>query len=100
MINPGNTPCTRCGQPVTPGTTPDGICVDCTGPVSTRIVNGARVTSVRLTGAKAIADNTTLERAAARGANPCMCCGRSLRNPAHSVCAACAEDMGYARRAR
>ncbi len=32
--------------------------------------------------------------------NGCLGCDANLRNPAHTLCAACAEDMGYARRAR
>jgi hypothetical protein len=29
----------------------------------------------------------------------CMCCDKQI-NAKHTICAACAEDMGYARRAR
>lgn len=32
--------------------------------------------------------------------NGCLGCDTTLRNPRHTLCAACAEDMGYARRAR
>jgi hypothetical protein len=32
--------------------------------------------------------------------NGCLGCDKTLRNPNHTLCAACAEDMGYARRAR